>query len=136
MSGCSATSVESQIRRACAICCHWCPWAEHSTDGPWTGEAVRCTVNGSPVVDLIKARQCPKDRFPDRDTGLVRRWALTWFGVPAYARWALGRRIRGPVPGCGCTVLGKRAWLWLGPWRAWLALVWLSFATWSLWLMI
>lgn len=101
----------SQIKRARAIMCHWCLWAEHDT-GPWDGTAVSCTISGRPVdVHISSCRpSCPKNLHPDGD-GLVRYLWITWYGVPAFLRWMLGKRLTGPVPGCGCMRWAKNLWL-------------------------
>lgn len=36
---------------------------------------------------------------------------ITWYGVPAFLRWMLGKRLTGPVPGCGCMRWAKNLWL-------------------------
>lgn len=110
---CANKSPEAaQIRRARAILCHFCPYVEHTSDGPWTGVGVACTVSGKPVDHHIQSCHptCPVGKHPD-PAGLVRFAWIRWYGVPRFLRWALAYRLTGAVPGCGCIYRLKNLWL-------------------------
>lgn len=99
-----------QIKRARALQCQMCMWADHD-GGMWSGTAVTCTVSGRAVAVHIQscAPSCPKGKH--RADGMVKWLGLWWYGCPAPWRWPF--KFSGKIPGCGCTVAGKRAWLWI-----------------------
>ncbi len=114
---CGSSPDAAMVRRARAVICHTCLWVEHSTDGPWTGVGVLCTISGKPVEQHIQscAPSCPRKRHPDQ-TGMVRFMGMEWYGVPRFLRWVLAGRLTGTVPGCGCHARLKRLWLRFTAW--------------------
>jgi hypothetical protein len=92
----------AQIRRARAILCHFCPYADH--DGPWfNSPAIRCSVSGKPVEAHITscAPSCPMGSHPDKE-GYCRVAGVVTCGVFKLWRWLFPVELTGPVPGCGC----------------------------------
>lgn len=111
--GCiNASPDAADIRRARAIICHWCLYAEHEPDGTITGTAVACTVDGLSVDSHVTSCRpsCPKGKHPD-ENGMVVFMGIRWYGVPAFLRWLLVFRLTGAVPGCGCVAYLKDLWL-------------------------
>ncbi len=102
----------ADIRRARALLCQVCIYAEHDSGGPWDGQAVTCTISGKPVTAHIMscAPSCPKGKHPDKD-GIVKFAWVKWYGVPRFLRWLLAGRLTGSVPGCGCCKWAKDKWL-------------------------
>lgn len=97
-----------QIRRARALTCHWCIYADHD-GGFWQGTAVACTVSGLPIERHIAScgPTCPKGKH--RADGMVRWLGILWFGCPAPWRWFF--KFSGPIPGCGCMAWAKLLWI-------------------------
>jgi hypothetical protein len=102
----------AEIRRARALMCTFCIYAEHDADGPLHGQAITCTIGGRPVADYILSCQpsCPKGKHPDT-SGIVRFAGVRWYGVPRFLRWLAAGRLTGAVPGCGCVLVLKNLWL-------------------------
>lgn len=101
-----------QIRRARAIACQFCFWAEHEPRDGWMPVAVTCSASGKPVADHIQSCQpsCPRRKHPGAD-GIVRWGWVRWYGVPKFLRWLVAGQLTGPVPGCGCHFWLKNTWL-------------------------
>ena len=80
------------------------------------GSAVRCTINGNAVIDIVSGGKCPIDRWPDY-LGTTTWMGIQWIGVPEPLRWRLTWQL-GRVPrnlaGCGCIKAVKESRL--GPW--------------------
>lgn len=78
-----------------------------------------CGVDGHSIPMHARGVGCPTGRHPDAD-GHVTWMGVRWVGVPWIVRvwrWSEARDERWlGVPGCGCVVVVKRAWLRLKGW--------------------
>lgn len=110
--GCGQTPKVFPVEQSArAIMCHWCLWSEKVPGEKRQWTAVSCTVSGLPVTRHVTDVSCPKGKHSE--DWITRAFGLRWYGPPAPFRWAM--RGLPPMPGCGCTVVGKTAWNWLRP---------------------
>jgi hypothetical protein len=103
-----ATDTRETVRARSAMCL-LCPGG---------GRTGACAETGETVEHMVRHGGCPLGRHPDA-AGIVRWQGMEWMGVPAVIRWAwpVLRRLHGlpaltgPLPGCGCHLAAKEAWL-------------------------
>lgn len=109
--GCNSVPVASRdLQRSRAAMCYTCPDVRGFNRD-------ECGLSGQPIAEHITPLTvtCRNGRLPDAQ-GIVNWLWLDWFGVPAPIRWKLKGKLSGPLPGCGCTVIGKAAWLRFKAW--------------------
>ena len=102
--------------RARAVICQICP--------KYSKKENICTIDGRLMNDMhlfaTKAK-CPKNKWPDNETGVVKWARLTWYGIPwpirvrialqAALRAYRSRRQKDYLDGCGCIRPLKDLWL-------------------------
>lgn len=92
------------VKRTAAVVCMTCRHAKET----------RCSVSGLPIPIHVHGLPCPQARHPDGE-GHVTRLGLKHVGMPwlwRVWRWSEARDERWlHLPGCGCIVALKAAWL-------------------------